>query len=155
MTMWLNSSQSDIRYLWAKTFKKLTLLSLLFSLQGNDRALRHGRVSRKKELGLWTSAFRRTTCDQNILWEWEINFYCIWVIVYFDILVLLGLLQWSRNCLQCRRCRFDPWVKKIPCRRACQPTPVFLPGEFHGQRSLMGYSPWGCKESDMIKILST
>ena len=39
-------------------------------------------------------------------------------------------------------------VRKIPCRRAWQPTPVFLPGEFHGQRSLVGYGPWGCKESD-------
>ena len=37
-----------------------------------------------------------------------------------------------------KRCRFDPWVGKIPCRRAWQPTPVFLPGESNGQRSLMG-----------------
>ena len=35
-----------------------------------------------------------------------------------------------------------------------QPTPVFLPGEWHGQRNLTGYSPWGCKESDMIERLS-
>ena len=40
---------------------------------------------------------------------------------------------------------FDPWVEKIPWRREWQPTLVFLPGEFHGQRSLAGYSPWGCK----------
>ena len=39
------------------------------------------------------------------------------------------------------RCRFDPWVGKIPWRRAWQPTPVFLPGESHGQRSLAGYDP--------------
>ena len=39
----------------------------------------------------------------------------------------------------------DPW------RREWQPAPVFLPGKFHGQRSLAGYSPWGCKESDMTK----
>ena len=49
---------------------------------------------------------------------------------------------------QCKRCRFDPWVRKIPWRRKWQPTPVFLPGKFHGQRSLVGYNPWGCKESD-------
>ena len=43
---------------------------------------------------------------------------------------------------QCRRHRFDPWVRKIPWRRSRQPTPVFLPGESHGQRSpLVGYSP--------------
>ena len=42
---------------------------------------------------------------------------------------------------------------KIPCRRAWQPTPAFLPGEFHGQRSLAGYSPWGPEESDMTEQL--
>ena len=49
---------------------------------------------------------------------------------------------------------FDPWVGKIPWRREWQPTPVFLPGEFHGQRSLEGYSPWGLKESDMTEQLT-
>ena len=47
--------------------------------------------------------------------------------------------------------KFDPWVGKIPWRRSRQPTPVFLSGEAHGQRSLAGYSPWGCKESDTTK----
>ena len=42
---------------------------------------------------------------------------------------------------QCRRCRFNPWSRKIPWRRASWPTPVFFPGESHGQRSLAGYSP--------------
>ena len=51
----------------------------------------------------------------------------------------------------CRRLRFDPWVGKIPWRRAWQPTPVFLPGESHGQRSLMGYGPCGCQESNMTE----
>ena len=51
-------------------------------------------------------------------------------------------------CLQCRRPRFDPWVGKIPWRRKWQPTPVLLPGKSHGQRSPVGYSPWGRKESD-------
>ena len=50
-----------------------------------------------------------------------------------------------------RRCGFDPWVGKIPWRRKWQPSPVFLPGESPGQRSLSGYSPWGCKESDMTE----
>ena len=51
---------------------------------------------------------------------------------------------------RCKRCGFDPWVGKIPWRRAWEPTPVFLPGESHGQRSLAGYSLWGLKESDML-----
>ena len=57
---------------------------------------------------------------------------------------------------QCRRRKrlgFSPWVGKIPWRRKWQPTPVFLPGESHGQRSLVG-SPWGRKESDTTKQLS-
>ena len=65
------------------------------------------------------------------------------------------VVQTVENLLQCRRPRFDPWVRKMPWRRECQPTPVFLPGESHGQRSLVGYSPWGCKESDMTELLST
>ena len=47
-----------------------------------------------------------------------------------------------------KRCGFDPWVWKIPWRRAWQPTPVFLPGESHRQKSLEGYSLQGQKESD-------
>ena len=44
--------------------------------------------------------------------------------------------------------QFSPWVGKIPWRRKWQPTPIFLPGKSHGQRSLMGYSSWDHKESD-------
>ena len=44
-----------------------------------------------------------------------------------------------------RRRVFDPWVRKIPWRTRWQSTLVFLPGKSHGQRSLVGYSPWGCK----------
>ena len=56
---------------------------------------------------------------------------------------------------QCRRhtrCRFDPWIGKIPWRREWQPTPVFLPGESHGQGSQAGYSPGGCKKLDMTEV---
>ena len=45
-----------------------------------------------------------------------------------------------------------PGLGRSPWKRAWQPTPVFLLGESHGQRSPAGYSPWGCKESDMIKV---
>ena len=48
-------------------------------------------------------------------------------------------------------CRFDPWVRKNPWRRKGQSTPVFLPGESCGQRHLVGYSPWGCKELYVTK----
>ena len=55
------------------------------------------------------------------------------------------------QCRRRKRCGFNPWVGKIPWRRAGQPTPLFLPGESHGQRSLVGYSPWGRAESDMTE----
>ena len=58
-------------------------------------------------------------------------------------------------CQQCGILRFNPWVRKIPWRREWLPTPVFLPGEFHGQRSLAGYSQWGHKESDTTEQLTT
>ena len=53
---------------------------------------------------------------------------------------------------KCRRHRFDPCIRKIPWRRAWQPTLVFLPRESHGQRSLVGYSSWGLKESDTTEV---
>ena len=46
---------------------------------------------------------------------------------------------------QCRRYGFNPYITKIPWRRKWQPTPVFSPGKFHGQRRLVGYSAWGHK----------
>ena len=63
-------------------------------------------------------------------------------------------LRWLRIQLQCGSPGFDPWVGKISWRREWLPTPIFLPGEFHGPRSLAAYSPCGCRESDMTKRLS-
>ena len=51
-----------------------------------------------------------------------------------------------------KRLEFEPWVGKSPWRRAWRPTPVSLPGESHGQRSLEGYSPWGCKGPDTTEV---
>ena len=59
--------------------------------------------------------------------------------------------------MQCRRHKkpgFNPYVGEIPWRREWQPTPAFLPGESHGQRSLVGYSPWGHKELDTTEQLT-
>ena len=56
--------------------------------------------------------------------------------------------------LQCRKPGFNPWVGKISWRREWQPTPVFLPGEFHGQRSLAGFGPLGHKELDTTEWLT-
>ena len=59
--------------------------------------------------------------------------------------------EYACPCRKRRRRGFDPWVRKILWRREWQPTPVFLPGESHGQRSLAGYSPGGCKELDVTE----
>ena len=64
----------------------------------------------------------------------------------------LGAQQ--RTHLNCRRPRFNPWVRKIPWRREWQPTPIFLPGDLHGQRSLVGYSPQGHNELDTTDQLT-
>ena len=72
----------------------------------------------------------------------------------------MGASQWlsgkesTCHCRSHRRCGFDRWVGKIPCRRKWQPTPVFLSGEFRGQRSLVNYSPWGLKELDTTEWLT-
>ena len=64
-------------------------------------------------------------------------------------------VEFTCQCQRCKRHSFGPWVRKIPWRRKWQPSPVFLPGKFHGQRSLVDYSPWGCKESDMSECTHT
>ena len=61
--------------------------------------------------------------------------------------------QTVKNLPAMQGCRFNPWVRKTPWRNEWLPTPVFLPGESQGQRSLVGYSSWGQKESDMTEQL--
>ena len=63
--------------------------------------------------------------------------------------------QMVKNLSIVRETCFNPWVGKIPCRKAWQPTLVFFLENPHGQRSLVGYSPWGRKESDTTEQLST
>ena len=69
-------------------------------------------------------------------------------------LVASLMAQMVTNLLAMQETRSKFWVGKIPWRREWQPTPVFFPGETRGQRSLAGYSPWGCKESDMTERLT-
>ena len=62
--------------------------------------------------------------------------------------------QVVKNLPAVQKTQFDPWFGKIPWRRKWPPTPVFLPGELHGQRNLGGYCPWGCKELDKTEQLT-
>ena len=73
----------------------------------------------------------RWCCFFLHLLHWQVDF-------FFFLTTVSPACQWRR----CKRFGFNPWVGKIPWRRKWQPTPVFLPGEFHGRRSLVGYSPW-------------
>ena len=73
--------------------------------------------------------------------------------------VLGSLPRWhsgkesTHQCRRCRRHRFNPWIRKILYSWKWQPAPLFLPRKFHGQGSLAGYNPWGCKESDTTERL--
>ena len=85
--------------------------------------------------------------EESILFRFLVT---IIIVIHNGLHFTMGaslVTQMVKN-LQCRRPGFNPWVRKIPWRREWLPTPVFLPGELHGQWSLMGYSPWGRKELD-------
>ena len=87
----------------------------------------------------------------KIKWvEW--SFYLYWSIVDWASLIAWSVknLPAVQACSAGRDPTFGPWVGKLPWRRKWQPTPVFLPGESHGQRSLAGYSPWGCKSWTLL-----
>ena len=75
----------------------------------------------------------------------------IFSFLFYTKCVIVKLSDKESAC-QWRRWGFNPWVRKIPWRRKWQPSPVFLPGKSHGQRSLAGYNPWCCKESDWVHI---
>ena len=75
--------------------------------------------------------------------ELSLLFHCFWITYVYN-----GLPWWlsgKEPSYQSSRCRFDPWVEKIPWRRNWQPISVFLPGKSHGQRSLVGCNRWACK----------
>ena len=69
--------------------------------------------------------------------------------------VALGVKILPANAIDNERCGFDPWVEKMPWRREQLSTPVFLPGKSCGQRSLVGYSPWGHTELGMTEATNT
>ena len=92
---------------------------------------------------MWLLKFKMTL----LLWgQFDLHFMFSWASL---------VAQLVKDHLQCRRPGFKPWVRKIPWIRKWQPTPVFLPGESHEQRSLAGCSPWGHKELDMTKHTHT
>ena len=71
---------------------------------------------------------------------------------YISCLGLPRQCSGQESACQCRRSRFNPWVRKIRLTRKWQPTPVFLPGKSHGQRSLVGYSPGVTKSRTRLNM---
>ena len=116
----VNSRRSNI-YLFHEHYSLLRTMQALCWVQG-QKAKR-----------------RPSVCCTRECWGITASFACVCSCVDFP-----GGTNGKEPACQCRRCKrleFDPEVRKIPWRRAWQPTPAFLPGESHGQRSLTGYSP--------------
>ena len=80
-----------------------------------------------------------------------IELFLVWVLIVLESGFLGGTD--SKECLQCRGLRFDPWIGKSPWRREWLTTPVVLPEELRGQRSQVDYSSWSCQESDRTEWL--
>ena len=114
------------------------LVSILWSLCLCEKGWRGGGCSRCKD------RVGEAPGQSNIGNVSCFTFYPTFSYMYY----FCGLPRWLSGkefTCQCKRQGFDPWVRKILWRRKWQPTPVFLPGKSHGQRSLVGYSPWGHK----------
>ena len=138
--------------------------------EGNGTPLQYSCLENPMDRGAWWAAVHGVSKSRTQLSDFTFtSFSCIgegngnplqcsclenprvgrawWVAIY-------GVAQsWTRLkrlsiSSQYRRHWFHPCVGKIPWRRKWQPTPVFLPGKSHGQRSLIGYSPWGHKRAD-------
>ena len=94
-------------------------------------------------------------CSSVYLCIHEYIFTDSWIYIQIHIytICMYGLPRWCSGkesacqCRRCKRCWFDPWVWNIPLKRIWYLPPVFLPGKFHEQRRLAGYSSWGHKES--------
>ena len=95
------------------------------------RNIRKSEIQRNKQSGSEL---------ENIFWTFQL-LTCISYFLRWGFPGGLSGKNFACQCRSCRRWRFDPWIRKIPWRRKWQPTPVFLLGESHGQRSLTGYSP--------------
>ena len=95
----------------------------------------------------------RLVCEAGDLSPFSVVKYCAVVGPYLGFPAGSDGKETACQCRRQKRRQFDPWVRKIPWRKAWQPTPVFLPGEFHGQRTLTDYRV--TKGQTRLKRLST
>ena len=115
---------------------------------------------------LWSLLFYKWSCrNQHLFYRWSSGSMTrvtelergkarIWPQLY-RLWGFPGGTSDKESAWQCQRHRFDPWVRKIPYSRRWQCTPVFLPGKFHWHSRLVGYNPWGRKESDTTEHAHT
>ena len=100
--------------------------------------------------GLWRH--KELDTNEQLNWTEQSQSHCLFLKHSRDFLGFPWGARGIEPACQCRKCKkhgFDPWDGKIHWRRAWQPTPGFLSGEYHGQRSLVGYRPWVCRELEM------
>ena len=159
---WLPSAKDQVVYVWVcgvprhpkanfhARFKNQSWPSCsgtgIFSLDSSPGTFRAAPIK------LWSFAMSH---DYSSPAASPLRFRLDWRTIWSPVTDLMGLPQWlsaKESTCQCRRHRFNPWVGKIPWRRKWQPTP--WTEESHGQKSPVGYSPWGCKELDMTEQLS-
>ena len=137
----------------------------------NNFRVHHCKDGIESEIGPALFCVFRKPCSAvcvQVRWEWSIWYNQYWGF-QLSVSRARGQGSWGAHkgfpggangkeptchCRKHKRCRFDPWVGKMPWRKAWQPTAVLLPGESHGQRSLAGYSPRGRHESGVTKRLS-
>ena len=131
----------------------LRLLLHPHSLQGegNGNPLQCSCLENPRDWGAWWAAVHGVAQSRTRLKRLSSSSSIVDLGVRSDLAVKNPLANAHRH----KRHRFNPRVGTIPWRRAWQSTPVILPGESHGQRSLVGYSPWGRTESDMTVRIST
>ena len=96
----------------------------------------------------WLDCNRNTYMDQKLQPRLSFNLSSLCIIIWTSLVT-----QMVKHLPRTRRPRFNPCVGKISWRRKWQPTPVLLSGKCHAQRSLVGYSPWGRRESDTTEQL--
>ena len=151
---------------WVRTVRCMVVL---FSPLGDPRMLFFNFCTRLKFTSdsIWKKSFSKATMKnsgmQQHIWVSQTMLrkkktqkeYPLYDSIYITLrkMRISLVAQMESVCLQWGRPWFDPWAGKIPWRRKWQPTPILLPGESHGWRSLAGYSPWGRKESDMTERL--
>ena len=153
LPLWLSSKESTCS---AGAARDLGLIPWSWRSPGEGKGnpLQYSCLENPMDRGVWRASVQGLSRSWRQL-KWHSKHSRLLLIHGFRVsLMLPGDASGKEPTCQCRRrkrCGFNPCIRKIPWRRAWQPTLVFLPGKSHGHWNMVGYSPWGRKESDMIE----